>query len=200
MSFIGNIKNEILSARQKGNVQQYAADTFLTAASGSIKKGYQIDFIFHDIESARTFSDLLAAFDILPKMLTRKTSNNANQFVVYIKSKECVCNLLALVGANKSLMELNNEIAMRELRGNANRRTNCDTHNIERSVSAAREQTEAVKYLAAAGRTSNIDARLQETVNARLAHPEASLDELALMLGISKSGLVNRFKRLLKTE
>ena len=136
MTFIGKIKNEILEQKnQKNKVQQYVSDVFLTAANGSIKNGYQVDFLFDDIVSARAFSDMLAAYDILPKLTTR-----GDNFVVYIKSKECVCNLLALIGANKSLMELSNEIALRELRNTANRRANCDTHNIGRQVGTASEQ------------------------------------------------------------
>ena len=188
-SFIGQIKDEILSLPQKNKIQQYAADVFLTAANGSIKKGYQVDFVFSDIDSARAFADILAAYDILPKL-----TNRNGMAVVYIKSKECVCNMLALIGANKSLMKLNNEIALRELRNSANRRANCDTHNIGRTVEAASEQLEKIKHID----IDILDDKLREVALARLQYPDASYDELARRLNLTKSGVVNRLRRLLE--
>ena len=187
-SFIGQIKDEILSLPHRSKVQQYAADVFLTAANGSIKKGYQVDFVFDHIDSARAFADMLAAYDILPKL----TNRNGN-VIVYIKSKECVCNLLALIGANKSLMELNNEIALRELRNSANRRANCDTHNIGRTVEAASEQIEKINQID----INSLDDKLREVAEARIKYPDASYDELARILNLTKSGVVNRLRRLL---
>lgn len=187
MSFIQNVKNEILAHPPKNQIQRYAADVFLVSASGSIKRGYQVNFTFDNIDDARSFADILAAYDIFPKL----SSRNGNT-IVYIKSRECMCNLLALVGTNKSLMQLNNEIALRELRNDANRRTNCDTHNIEKAVSVANKQLEVIKTL----NFNNLDEKLREIAKARLDYPDASYEELSKIIGLSKSGVVNRLRRL----
>jgi len=115
--------------------------------------------------------------------------------VVYIKSREDICNLLALIGASKALMDLNNEIALREVRGNANRRANCDSGNIAKQVATAREQVEVIKGLD----LERLDSKLREVAVARVENPEASYEELAEGLKISKSCLVHRMRRVMSS-
>jgi len=169
-------------------IQQYISDVFLTSANGSIKNGYVIDFAFDDSDNARNFCDILAAYDILPKLTQRGDS-----IIVYIKSREDICNLLALVDASKALYELNNEIVLRDLRSSANRRANCDSGNIAKQVATAREQVEAISKLD----LTELDSKLRKVAEARLDNPNASYEELAEMLGVSKSCLVHRMRKLL---
>jgi DNA-binding protein WhiA len=188
MTFIQKIKKEILKRKTESELQQYVSDVFLTSANGSIKNGYQIDFAFDDLNNAQGFCDILAAYDILPKLTQRN-----GQVTVYIKSHEDICNLLALVGASKSLMELSNEIALREVRGNANRRANCDSGNIAKQVATAAEQVTLIKKLD----LDSLDIKLRQAAQARLEYPQASYEELAEKLGVSKSGLVHRLRKLM---
>ena len=188
MTFIQRVKNEIVERNAKSEIQQYVSDVFLTSANGSIKSGYQIDFTFDDLENARSFCDILGAYDILPKLTQR-----GDLIIVYIKSREDICNLLALMGVSKALYELNNEIALRELRSSANRRANCDSGNIAKTVATAREQVEYIKRL----NLQSLDPKLREVALARLANPEASYEELAENLGISKSCLVHRIRKIM---
>jgi len=191
MTFIQKIKNEISTRREsekESKVRQYVSDVFLSSANGSIKHGYQIDFTFDDLENAQNYCDILAAYDVFPKLTHR-----GDLIIVYIKSREDICNLLALVGATKALYELNNEIALRELRSSANRRANCDSGNIAKQVATAKEQVEAIKKLD----LNSLDIKLKEVAIARLDNPEASYEELAEKLGISKSCLVHRIRKLM---
>jgi len=190
MTFIQKVKSEIIEKRSARNeAEQYVSDVFLTCARGSIKTGYQIDFAFDDIENARGFCDILGAYDVFPKLTQRGDS-----IIVYIKSREDICNLLALVGASKTLMDLNNEIALREVRGNANRRANCDSGNIAKQVATAREQVEHIKQL------DLLEQKLLAVATVRLENPEASYEELAEKLGISKSCLVHRLRKIMNTN
>jgi len=151
-------------------------------------RGYHLEFTFKDISSARELCDELAQYDIFAK-LTTTVDNSA--FRVYIKDKESICNLLALVGANKSLYKLHDQIVMRSVRNTSNRRANCDSANIDRQIKSAHYQIEKFKDL------KNLPPQLQQTVDARLSHPDATYDELAAILGISKSGVVHRIKKVL---
>lgn len=196
MTFIQKIKNEInekrLNRKKENEIQQYVSDVFLTSANGSIKHGYQIDFTFDNLKDAQAFCDILAAYDILPKLTYR-----GDMTIVYIKSREDICNLLALVEASKALYELNNEIVLRELRSSANRRANCDSGNIAKQVTAAKEQVETIKNL----NLDKFDIKLREVASARLENPGASYEELAENLNISKSCLAHRMRKLLaKTD
>ena len=187
MTFIQKIKNEILEIKTENEVQQYVSDIFLTAANGTIKSGYQIDFTFDDLNNAQTFCDILAVYDILPKLTHR-----GELIIVYIKSREDICNLLALVGASKALLDLNNEIALREVRSNANRRANCDSGNIAKLVATSAEQIEHIKQLD----LESLDPKLRAVATARLENPDASYEELAGILGLTKSGVVHRLRKL----
>jgi len=188
MTFIQSVKSEILGRNAASELQQYVSDVFLTSANGSIKGGYQIDFTFDDLGNAQAFCDIIAGFDIFPKLTQR-----GEQIIVYIKSREDICNLLALVGASKALMDLSNEIALREVRGNANRRANCDSGNIAKQVATAREQVEYIKKLD----LGRLDLKLREVAKARLDNPQASYEELASILNISKSCLVHRMRKVM---
>lgn len=164
------------------------SDIFLTAANGTIRKGYQIDFSFDSLENAQGFCDILAAYEILPKLTQR-----GSLIIVYIKSREDICNLLALVGASRSLMDLSNEIALREVRGNANRRANCDSGNIAKQVATAAEQIDHIKTID----MQTLDPKLREVAKARLDNPTATYEELAEILSLTKSGLVHRMKKIM---
>lgn len=177
-----------MERKTENKVQQYVSDVFLTSANGSIKHGYQIDFTFDDLENAQAFCDILAAYDVFPKLTQR-----ADLIIVYIKSREDICNLLALVGASNALYELNNEIVLRDLRSSANRRANCDSGNIAKQVATAKEQIDAIQKLD----LDKFDIKLRQVARARIDNPEASYEELADKLKISKSCLVHRLRKIL---
>ncbi|MCL2846527.1 MAG: DNA-binding protein WhiA [Firmicutes bacterium] len=186
MNFIDSIREEI-QTQEGSEVARFVVDTFLRCASGSMKSGYHIEFSFDTYEESVELSEILAMFEMLPKLMGRN-----GKFIVYLKSGECVCSLLALMGATNSLMMLHNEIALRDVRNNSNRRANCDTANIAKQIEAAATQVEAIRKI----NVSSLSEKLRETAQARLAHPEASYEELAQILGITKSGVVNRLRKI----
>ena len=140
---------------------------------------------------ARSLCDKLAGRDIFANIT--KTEGHVR---VYIKDSESICNLLALLGATKSFYKINNEIAMRSVRNMTNRRTNCDNANIAKLIETATNQIEAITRLKNNGILKTLSAELQQTAKARLENPTANYDELAAILGITKSGVVHRLKRL----
>jgi DNA-binding protein WhiA len=95
-------------------------------------------------------------------------------------------------------MDMNNEIALRELRNNANRRANCDTGNIGKQVNASSAQITIIKNKIQSGEIKNLSPKLQETASVRYTHPDATYEELASMLNITKSGVVNRLRKIIK--
>ena len=157
--------------------------------------GYHLEFTFDDVTEARNFCDILAQHDIFAKLTT--TVENTH-FRVYIKNSDCICNLLALVGANRSLLKLSDEIALRSVRNVSNRRANCDTANISKQVSAAQEQIELIKHLKKSGGFARLSEPLRQTATARTNNPDASYEELSQILGITKSGVVHRLQKLMR--
>jgi len=190
MNLIEQAKNEIKNNEYTELDHAWVAQSFLDCENTDI---YKLSFPFDDASKAQGFCDVLAAYDIFPKLTEKKIGA-----AVTIKSKECVCNLLALVGANNSLLTLSNEIARREIRSNANRVANCDTANIRKQVESSSEQIEHIERLIQSGQFQKLNSKLKQTATARMENPEASLVELANILNITKSGLVNRLRKLLK--
>ena len=157
--------------------------------------GYHAEFVFSNEIVAQDFCFLLADFDIISKMTPRK-----NSFVVYVNGLDMVSDLLALVGANRGVLELQNESAYRSIRNNVNRQNNCLAGNLTKTVNASMREIEAINLLKETIGLENLDIPLQEVAYLRLANPEESLDELVKLstTKISKSGLYHRLKKLEK--
>ncbi|MDR1917909.1 MAG: DNA-binding protein WhiA [Christensenellaceae bacterium] len=178
---------------------EFISGVFLSCGGGRIMLGedrkdvgYHIEFDFENVGNARRFCELLSQFEIFPKLTL--VSNLA---IIRVQSADCICNLLALVGAKNALMQLNNEIALRELRNDANRRANCDTANIEKQVEASSAQIAIIKKLIANGEMAKLSKKLQETGLARINNPDATYEELAEILNITKSGVVHRLQKII---
>jgi len=190
---IKEIKEEIQANEYRSEDSSTVANIFFFNASGVInEKGYHVEFSFGEMEEAQDFAELLASYDMLPKLISRQ-----GRTVVYLKSGECLCNLLALIGAKKNLMNLHEQIMLRSLRNASNRRTNCDTANLKKQVEAATAQVEFLKKLKGSEEFVLLSEKLRTTVITRIENPDASYEELSAMLGITKSGLVNRLSKLM---
>lgn len=118
---------------------------------------------------------------------------------VYIKNSQGVEDVLTLLGSSTMVFELLNKKIEREIRGNENRVTNCDTGNISKYVSAALKQNAAIEKLDRYGELERLPDALHETAMLRLRYPGISLGELAErhMPPISKSGLNHRLQKLM---
>lgn len=173
---------------------------FLISSTGNITlnsedSGYLIEFVFNDEELSNELSYLLSEFDIFAKKVVRN-----KQFVVYLNKFELISDLLALIGANKSVLEINNENAIRSVRNNINRQNNCLEANLNKTINASLKQIEAINFISSTIGLDSLDSSLQEICLLRLANKEESLDNLVKLLNgkISKSGLNHRFNKIIK--
>jgi DNA-binding protein WhiA len=144
---------------------------------------------------ADDFVKLLEMFEIPAKVTIRKNSP-----VVYIKEYQLICDALALVGAPNAVLTLQNEAAIREVRNNVNRQTNCLNANLNKTVNAAVKQMKAIKIIQDNMGLENLDEPLMELCLIRLANPDESLDNLRALYSqqISKSGIKHRFDKIIK--
>jgi DNA-binding protein WhiA len=120
--------------------------------------------------------------------------------VLYLKEAQAVADALALMGASQAVMKFENMRITRQMRGEANRASNCDEHNTERQLTASQEQVEAIKLLAIDQGLFTLPPALREMAELRLSHPEASLEELGQLREppLSKSGVSGRMRRLMQ--
>ena len=145
------------------------------------------------MEKAGQIRELMGTFGIEAKIVLRK-----KHYVVYIKEGSQIVDMLNVMEAPVALMELENIRILKEMRNSVNRQVNCETANINKTVSAAVKQTEDIRYIQETIGLSGLPANLQEMARVRLERPEATLKELgeALNPPVGKSGVNHRLRKL----
>lgn len=155
------------------------------------EKSYQAEFVLSDEARASAVRDLLENCGI-----AAKTAARGEKYVVYMKLGEQITALMALTGAHATLLDYENVRAMKDLRNNVNRIVNCEAANLGKLSNAVARQCMCIEKLMQQDRFHLLDEELQMTAYARLDNPEATLRELADILGISKSGVSHRLIRI----
>ena len=184
--------------------RSYVKGAFVACATSNIViknynndrgSGYRLEFVFNFDKIAEDFLKLLSNFDITAKITTRKNSP-----IVYIKEYQLICDTLALVGANKAVLDLQNEAAIRELRNNVNRQNNCLNANLNKTVQASVKQLNAIKNIQDNMGLESLSENLMELALLRLANPEATLEELRQLSTqkLTKSGVNHRFAKIIE--
>ena len=154
----------------------------------------RIEIRINDPARAETVSGCLSARGLYAAISERRGTSS-----LLFRSSDSAETFLALCGATSSAMSMMQYKMVRELRGDINRRSNCEVNNLVRTAGAARSQLEAVGRLRASGRYSSLSGELRTTAELREAYPDASLTELAALHDppISRSGLNHRLEKLI---
>lgn len=180
-------KEELLKAIIRG--------AFLGAGSiNNPESKYHLEIILSTKENAENIINILKIFTIGAKKLERK-----NGYSIYIKDGEEISKLLALIGANSSVLKFEQIRVLRDMKNNINRKVNCETANLNKTVNAAVRQIEAIKKLQKTGEFDKLSESLKEIAKIRIENPDASLVELGQMLKapIGKSGVNHRLNKIL---
>lgn len=151
-----------------------------------------LEFVANSYSFANTLLQVLKKMDFPVGITDRK-----NSYQVYMKDGEEIINLLAMLGAPKSVEALEVARNLREVRNQVNRLVNCETANLQRTISAAVNQVQAIHFLAGNGGLDNLPPKLSEMARLRLSEPDASLSELGERLGISRSAAANRLRKII---
>ncbi|MFT8313754.1 MAG: DNA-binding protein WhiA [Clostridium sp.] len=174
----------------------YIRGAFLGGGSiSNPEKTYHLEFVTHNEEYSKELSKIINDFGLNSKVIQRKSS-----FVVYVKEGEQIVDLLNIIGAHSSLLELENIRIMKEMRNNVNRLVNCETANLSKTVNAAVRQVESIKLIQREIGLSRLPKNLKEIAEIRLNFPDESLKELGQMLDppVGKSGVNHRLRRIEK--
>ena len=167
-------------------------------AGGSItdpQKRYHLELTTSHLQVSRELGSLLVECGYPPKSVSRSGSS-----ITYFKQSDQIEDFLTLIGAPVAAMNIMSAKLEKDLRNSVNRRLNCDSANLDKSVVAAQEQMEAIRRLQAAELLEQLPDKLQETAALRLEYPELSLSELAAEFDppVSKSCLNHRLRKLLE--
>jgi DNA-binding protein WhiA len=157
------------------------------------KKAYHLEFVTDNQSKAEKLQEVICTFSIDAKIILRK-----KYYVVYVKEGSGIVDLLNVMEAHVSLMDLENVRILKEMRNQVNRQVNCEAANINKTVEAASKQIEDIIYIRDYVGFSNLNEGLRDVARLRLEHPEASLKELGAMLlpPIGKSGVNHRLRKL----
>ena len=166
--------------------------------AGSInnpEKKYHLEIGISNVENANQIVQYLKKFEIKSNIVEKK-----GEYAIYIKDGEAISKILALIGANKSVLKFEEIRVQREMNNKINRIVNCETANLNKTINASIEQIEAIKKLKSNKKFEKLEDSLKEIAELRLKNPNASLIELGKMLKqpIGKSGVNYRLKKIME--
>ncbi|MBU5592596.1 DNA-binding protein WhiA [Clostridium sp. MSJ-4] len=174
----------------------YIRGAFLGGGSiSNPEKTYHLEFVTHSVDYAEDLSNLINTYGLSSKFIQRKSS-----YIVYIKEGEQIVDLLNIIGAHTSLLEVENIRIMKEMRNNVNRLVNCETANLSKTVNAAVRQVESINFIESEIGLGRLPKNLREVAELRLKFPDESLKELGEMLSppVGKSGVNHRLRKIEK--
>ncbi len=172
----------------------FLRDAFLCIGSISDpNKGYHLEFVCSHEGQALQLKELIESFGIEARTVIRKKYH-----VLYIKEGAGIVDLLNIMEAPISLMNLENLRILKEMRNSINRKNNCDVANITKTVNAATKQIEDITYIRDNYGFNKLQDQLREMAEVRLEHPDATLLELGTYLDppVGKSGVNHRLRKL----
>lgn len=188
------VLDNLLVVQQSCCKRAFIRGAFLS--SGSIsdpEKGYHFEIVYPDEKRAEQLQTITRSFEIDAKIVQRKKS-----YVVYVKEGAQIVDMLAVMEANVALMNLENIRILKEMRNSVNRKVNCETANINKTVNAAVKQMEDIKLIQKYIGFEQLNEGLAQMAELRLQYPEATLKELGMMLSpqMGKSGVNHRLRKL----
>ena len=101
-------------------------------ASGSMSdpsKSYHFEIVCNDENQAEHLKEMMNSFGVDAKIVQRKRT-----YVVYLKEGSQIVDMLNVMEAHVALMELENVRIVKEMRNSVNRKVNCETANINKTV------------------------------------------------------------------
>ena len=118
--------------------------------------------------------------------------------MLYFKKADAISELLSTIGATNAGMGILNAKIEKSMSNTVNRKLNCDFANADKVVAAAREQLNAIKKIEREIGIFELPDTLQQAAILRIANPDASLADLALLSDpkVTKSCLNHRMKKL----
>jgi hypothetical protein len=167
---------------------------FLAAGSVSDpKKFYHYEIVCDREEDAEKLAEIMAFFNLDAKYIARKKT-----FVVYLKEGSHITDCLNIMGAYVSQMNLMNVMILKDMRNDVNRKVNCETANLNKTVEAAVKQINDIEYIRDSVGLSYLKESLQEVAVLRLENPDMNLKDLGKLLTpeVGKSGVNHRLRKI----
>ena len=155
------------------------------------KKEYSLDFFVDNKELADKIYNILLS----KKKKIFKTIKK-NKILVYLRNSEDIMDLLVSMNALKYFFEYEEITIIKNLKNKTIREMNWEVANETKTLNTGNYQIKMIKYIDEKLGLNTLTDVLKEAAMLRLNNPEDSLQSLADMINISKSGIRNRFRRI----
>ena len=174
----------------------YLRGSFL--AGGAVTnpaKSYHLELVTAHYNVSRQTYALLLELNLAPK----ETARGGN-YILYYKQSSAIEDFLTFIGAPIAAMQLMSAKIEKDVRNSVNRKVNCDTANVTKTVDAASTQITAIEKIINSGALDSLSDKLIQTAMLRLENPELSITELAetSVPPLTKSCLNHRLRKLVK--
>ncbi len=158
------------------------------------QRSYHLEFVLSSENVANDLKKLIGSFVDLSAHVTQRKGDH----IVYIKKADYISDMLGIIGANQCMLEFESIKVNRSTRGEAQRISNCDNANVDRSLSAAEEQIHYIQVIQDAVGLESLSKGLQDVAELRLEHPDASLGEIGELLEppVKKPAVSKRFAKI----
>lgn len=166
-------------------------------AAGSVNDpgspSYHLEISCQTPEQANVIRRRMNEYGLHAKVIARKRG-----YVVYLKEGEKIVEFLSVIGAHQALLKFEDVRIMKGMRNQVNRLVNCETANMNKTITAAVRQLDAIRLIDERMGLEHLPDKLREAAQLRLQYPETNLQELAQRMGhrVTKSGLNHRFRKL----
>lgn len=165
-------------------------------ACGSVAdphRGYHLEFVCPSDDAARALTLGLAALDV-----DAGVSRRRGKPIVYVKGAPAVAELLGQMGATRSMLALDDLLALRYTKNVTRRRVNSEAANAARSAVTSVRQREAALRVVHGSRLQRLSVTLREAAQLRIAHPDHTLAELAARAKppVSKATMAYRMRQI----
>lgn len=154
-------------------------------------KEYAMDFF---IDSEKIGEKLYRTLKKKDKRVFK--TKKRNKSLIYLRNSEDIMDIMVNVGAITQFFKYEEVTMMRDLKNKTIREINWEVANETKTLDTGKKQIKMIKYIGKKIGLNNLTGVLEEVAFLRLQNPESSLSELAEMVGISKSGIRNRFRRI----
>lgn len=165
-------------------------------AAGSISdpnKFYHYEIVCEYEEDAVQLQELLLYFELDAKVIQRKRN-----YIVYLKEGNNITDVLNLMGAVVSQMNLYNIMILKGMRNVVNRKVNCETANLNKTIEAAVKQIRDIEYLRDTVGLESLSDGLRQVAYVRLENPDMNLKDIGERLNptVGKSGVNHRLRKI----
>ncbi|MDO5381907.1 MAG: DNA-binding protein WhiA [Eubacteriales bacterium] len=174
--------------------KSFIRGAFISAGSISDpNKFYHYEIVCNYEEDAESLKEMLCFFDLDAKVTTRK-----NSYIVYMKEGNNITDALNLMGAYISQMNLYNVMILKDMRNDVNRKVNCETANLNKTVAAAVKQIKDIEYISSTVGLDALKDNLKQVAIIRLENQDMSLKDIGDLLDppVGKSGVNHRLRKI----